>query len=241
MLERCFQALWLQTRRPDRVVVVDNGDDELTRLIASRWDAVFLRERQPGIPAASAAGYDVVEGDLIARLDADSVPPRRWVETVLAAFAAHPELDAITGPGDFVELPRPARMLADRLYMDAYFRLFGAVAGHPPLFGSNFAMRIQLWRECRDRVHRMDAGVHDDLDLSLCAPVGSRIRRDPALRVEVSARPFADPVAFLRRIRRGLHTVVVNRRALLSRSRSPRHLTSCSAFCRPSDDGAGGA
>lgn len=225
MLERCLEALWLQTRRPDEIVVVDNGSTDATPEVARWWAAVYLHEAERGISAAASAGYDAATGDIIARLDADSVPPFDWTERVRAAFADE-TLDALTGPGTFALPPLVERLVAV-LYMRAYFVVFGRILGHPPLFGSNFAMRRHVWLAARPRVHRHDREVHDDLDLSFGIPVGTRVRLDDSLQVRVSARPFTDPAAFLRRIARGMHTLNVHRwgRAPQSRVSAPRYPT----------------
>jgi cellulose synthase/poly-beta-1,6-N-acetylglucosamine synthase-like glycosyltransferase len=173
---------------------------------------VYVRESEPGIPAAASAGYDAASGDIIARLDADSVPPEDWLRRVRSALAADPTLTAVTGPGDFGSLPTALRRIVDVVYMRAYFAIFGDLIGRPPVFGSNFAMVRPAWEAARDHVHRHDQRVHDDLDLSYNFGRDARVLLDPDLRVRVSARPFADPLAFVKRVWRGIHTVVVNRR-----------------------------
>jgi glycosyltransferase involved in cell wall biosynthesis len=219
LLERCLEALWLQTRRPDEIVVVDNASSDLTQTVAAWWSAVYVHEGRPGIAAAAAAGYDAASGDVIARLDADSEPPPDWVARICTLLDENPGVDAVTGPGRFSSLPPLLARVADVLYMRAYFRLFGRIVGRTPLFGSNFAMRKSLWLAARDRTHRDDPRVHDDLDLSFGLGRDSRVRFEETLEVPISARPFADPVAFARRIGRGVHTVAVNRKALEVRRR----------------------
>lgn len=214
LLERCLGALRAQTDRPDEVVVVDNGSVDATREVAARGGAVCVTERRPGIPAASAAGYDAATGDVIARLDADSVPPDDWVARVREAFAADAGLAALTGPGEFTSLPRPLARAAHVAYMRSYFALFRALLRRPPLFGSNFAIRREAWRAARGRTHRDDPNVHDDLDLSFALSPDARVAVRDELRVAISARPFAQPLGFLRRVWLGVRTVVVNRRRI---------------------------
>lgn len=214
MLERCLEALAQQTTAPHEIIVVDNDSSDLTPTVAAWWGARCVFEAQHGIPAAASAGYDAAEGDVIARLDADSVPGREWVERIGAVFADDRDLAAVTGPGSFPSLPRPLRTLADVVYMQAYFGIFAAAIGQVPVFGSNFAMTRAAWRDARDATHREDAEVHDDLDLSFRLPRDGAVRVERDLHVDISARPFGDPSAFARRVGRGFHTVYVNRDAL---------------------------
>lgn len=224
-LLRCLRALQAQSRRPREIVVVDNGSSDATRLVARRLGARLVRERRPGIPAAASRGYDAARGRVIARLDADSVPPRDWVERIDRAFTRDRRLAALTGPGDFPSLPRRPRRLADLLYMEAYFTLLGALLRQPPVFGSNLAMRRRVWREVRGRVHRRDARVHDDLDLSVQL-AGRPVRLDRDLRVAVSSRPVRSLPGMVRRVGMGIWTLVRNAPTLArsagSRGRSVR-------------------
>jgi glycosyltransferase involved in cell wall biosynthesis len=213
-LETCLEALCRQTTPADEIVVVDNGSTDLTPIVAGWWRVRYVAEPQPGIAAAASTGYDAATGGIIARLDADSIPPTDWIERIRTTLHADAGLSAVTGPGTFDSLPMPLMRIADIAYMQAYFVLFGALVGHPPLFGSNFAMVRSAWDSARLRTHRADARVHDDLDLSFGLDADARVALDPTLRVPVSSRPFTDPVAFARRTSRGIHTVVVNRRSV---------------------------
>lgn len=210
LLERCLAALAVQTVSPLEIVVVDNASTDHTAAVAARPGIRRLPSEEPGIPATASAGYDAATGDVIARLDADSVPPEDWIERIADAFAADPELEALTGPGDFPELTGAARRIVDVTYMEAYFVLMGALMGHPPIFGSNAAMRAAAWRRVSDAVHRHDPRVHDDLDVSFCLGHRARVRLDRSLRVPVSSRPFTGVGSMLKRVGRGIYTVAVN-------------------------------
>lgn len=211
LLDRCLAALARQTVPPHEIIVVDNASRDLTAAVAARSGVRRLIQDEPGIPATAAAGYDAATAEVIARLDADSEPPDDWIERIGDAFAADPELAALTGPGDFPELHGLRRRLADLLYMEAYFVLMGDVMRQPPLFGSNFAIRQSRWHAVADLVHRHDRRVHDDLDLSFQLR-GATVRLDRTLRVPVSSRPFAGLGSMLVRVGRGIYTIAVNAR-----------------------------
>lgn len=209
LLDRCLAALARQTVPADEIVVVDNASRDLTAAVAARPGIRRITQDEPGIPATSSAGYDAATSEVIARLDADSEPPDDWIERIGDAFAADPDLAALTGPGDFPELGGFRKRVADIVYMEAYFVLMGDVVRQPPLFGSNMAMRQSAWRAVADRVHRHDARVHDDLDLSFQLR-SAKVRLDRTLRVPVSSRPFAGIGSMLVRVWRGIYTIAVN-------------------------------
>ncbi|WNB86726.1 glycosyltransferase family 2 protein [Cellulomonas sp. ATA003] len=210
VLGACLRSLARQTRAPLEVVVVDNNSRDRTAQIARAHGARVVCETVQGIWPAAATGYDAAVGPIVARCDADSVLPPDWVERIEAAFDADADLRALTGPGVFAGLPPVRRALADVLYMRAYFVLVGLALGHPPLFGSNFAMRASAWRAVRGEVHAQSDAVHDDIDLSFHIGRGRQVRLDPRLRVDISARPLGDVRGLARRVVKGFRSVRVH-------------------------------
>lgn len=208
-LARCLTALARQTRPPDEVIVVDNGCTDNSAAVARTHDAVVITEPTPGIPAAASAGYDAASGDLVLRLDADSIPPAEWLGAMVRRFD-DPTVDAVTGPGRLRGISGRGRRAAQVLYMDAYFRLMGAALAHPPLFGSNFAMRRRAWADVASQVHRTDAEVHDDVDLSIHLGIEHRIVLDRRIVVSISGRPLRSAGSMVQRVRRGFHTLRVH-------------------------------
>ena len=209
LLRRCLQALAQQTLAPLEVIVVDNGSHDETADVAREAGAVLVRQPETGVLAASAAGYDVAIGDILARLDADCVPAADWIQAVVDAFA-DPAVAAVTGGAHLVEGPARLRRLVPAAYLTAYFAVLTVTLGHVPLFGSNMAMRRYAWSDVSAEVHRHDELVHDDLDIAFHLGEAHRIRYASDLSVGISARPFGDLRSFAHRIRRGYHTVVIH-------------------------------
>lgn len=209
-LDRCLDMLARQTTAPLEIIVVDNGSVDHTRHVAIRHGARLVTEPAPGIPAAAAAGYDAARGDVVVRCDADTRPPPDWLDRIRQTFADHPELDALTGAGDFYGVPRWRALAQGQTYLATYYLTMHGALAHPTLWGSNMAVRRQRWESVRDQVHRTDPELHDDVDLAFALGPHTVIRRDPSLRVGVSARSLTGVAQWRRRLRRGVRTVQVN-------------------------------
>lgn len=209
-LHRCLTALGEQTRAPDEIVVVDNASSDPSSAVAAAHGVRIVHCAAPGTAAASAQGYDAASGDVILRLDADGVPDPRWVEVMLATCSRYPRVAAWTGGARFLDGPRWLRRPLAAAYLLAYAVVCGSTLGHAPLFGSNLALRRWAWQDVRDRVHRDDADVHDDLDLAFHLGERHRIRWVRGAGMGISMRPFFSGRSFVRRVYRGFRTVLIH-------------------------------
>ncbi len=192
-LEACLQAFASQTRLADQIIVVDNCSDDDTRSVAEKFGATVVDEVQLGVGAAAARGYDEAVqygADIIARVDADSIPPVDWLERIEGFFLPRPSLDAVTGIAEFYECTPLKKWAGETFYTGALKAIVAPALGRPAVFGSNFAMRSELWRQLSDRVVRTDPNIHDDLDLSINMPATTRVVADQSLIMPVSGRPF---------------------------------------------------
>ena len=207
VLARCLTALHAQSRLADEIIVVDNASSDDSAQTAEAAGATVIDCSAPGIPAASSRGYDRATGDLILRLDADCVPPASWIEDVVRAFDAHPDISVLTGSARFIDGPALLRSPLAVVYLLAYTAATLPALGHRPLFGSNLAMRREAWQSVRALAHRSDPELHDDLDLSFHLGERHRILYLRTAPMGMSMRPFLSARSFLRRTQRGFHTV----------------------------------
>jgi len=209
-LRACLQALAGQTVPPDEVVVVDNGSRDDSAEVARAAGARVVLEPVVGIPAAASTGYDAARHEVIARLDADCVPPADWIERLGDVLRARPDVAAVTGAARFLDGPRALRGVGAVAYLGAYFASVTLALGHPPLFGSNFALRRDAWLEVRDEVHREGTHLHDDIDLSVHLGPERRIVLDAHLRMGISMRPLTRPSTLPLRMSRGMASLTTH-------------------------------
>lgn len=98
-LTRAVDSVLAQTRRPDEVIVVNDGSRDRTAEVASRFgEPVRLIDQcNGGAASARNAALDAATGDLIAFLDADDYWETDKLARQVAHFEQEPELALLAG------------------------------------------------------------------------------------------------------------------------------------------------
>lgn len=212
LLRRCLASLHDQVRRPDEVIVVDNGSTDASATVAREAGAIVVEEPRRGITWATRTGFDAATGDVLVRTDADVRAPVDYVERLHAAWdeaehSAGQDVVGVTGTARF-EIPGWRGEVISRLYVGAYRRAVGLALGHPPLFGTNYSIRAEWWRAVRDDVDSADTFAHEDMQISFRVGPQETVWFDPALTLDMDARALFGFRQVVTRFRRGLHTVL---------------------------------
>lgn len=204
-IERCLLAVLAQTQTPREVIVVDNRSTDGTaevvrRLIEAHPGAGIRLLRQfdaQGLVPTRNAGFAAATGDVLGRIDADSVLAPDWVENVSRAMA-DPAVGAVTGPVTYYDVPVVGSC---RVSDDVVRRTLWHLGRRrcPFLYGSNMAIRATAWRSiehtaCPDH----DDVLHEDIDLAVhLKQTGIRVAYAPRMRAGVSARRLdSSPASF---------------------------------------------
>ncbi len=172
-IRACVVAALDQTVPAAEIIVVDNKSTDATAAIVHALQVtypeapiVYLQQFETqGLIATRNYGLDHASGDVIGRIDADSVVEPTWVEEVQRVFA-DPTVAAATGPVIYYDMPlRRFGAIAD----DAIRRAVNRVTREMNLlFGSNMALRASAWRTIRaDACLDPEDELHEDVDLSI--------------------------------------------------------------------------
>lgn len=184
-ISRCLDSIAAQTLSPHEVIVVDNNSIDKTVEIAQQYPFVkVIHEKRQHQVFAQAAGFNKATGDILGRIDADSILPPDWIEKIIKAFADDPKLVAVTGGADPYDVP--LKWVGSTIF-HGYIYLAGAVAGHRLLWGSNCAIRASGWHKIKHKV-LLRPDIWEDYDMSFCLRPQGSIGYIPNNKVGVSFR-----------------------------------------------------
>lgn len=207
-IRSCVLAALAQTVPALEIIVVDNRSTDRTAEIVQQLQTVnpgapliYLRQfDEQGLVPTRNLGLDSARGDVLGRIDADSVLEPNWVEEVQKAFADE-SVAAATGPVLYYDMPlRRFGLKADDTLRRAMLKL---AQEYHFVFGSNMALRATAWQAIRHEVCRDEADrFHEDIDISVhladaglkAVYVSTMVAGMSARRLEDSPRDYVDYV-----------------------------------------------
>jgi glycosyltransferase involved in cell wall biosynthesis len=198
-IRSCVLAAITQTVPAHEIIVVDNRSTDRTAEIVRELQAanasapliLLAQNDEQGLVPTRNLGLDSATGDVIGRIDADSVLEPTWVAEVQKAFLDS-TVAAATGPVLYYDMPlRRFGLRADDTLRRAMLRL---AREYHFVFGSNMALRSTAWQAIRGDVCRdHDDLFHEDIDISVhLYDAGLRATYVPTMVTGMSARRVDD-------------------------------------------------
>ena len=186
LLGACLEAIAAQTVAPYEVIVVDNNSTDGSAAIADSFDFVtLLRETKQGVLHARTRGFDAAGGDIIARIDADSLLAANWVAMARTVFA-DPAVDAVSGLAMYYNVA--AASVFDTIDLFFRRRLSRQLKDRVFLWGANMALRRDAWQLVRPALCKR-GGIHEDFDIAIhLQELGGQVVFEERLIAQVSAR-----------------------------------------------------
>lgn len=173
IIDRCVRAALAQTVPAHEIIVVDNRSTDDTAGIVRSLQAehpdtpiiLLSQDAEQGLIPTRDLGLDAASGDVLGRIDADTLPEPAWVAAVQRTFT-DPEIAAATGPVLYYDMPlQRFGQRADDVVRRALAKV---TRDFHLLFGSNMALRASTWRAIRGEVCRdAEDEMHEDIDISV--------------------------------------------------------------------------
>lgn len=183
-IERCLAAVLAQS--PDEVIVVDNNctDDTIAR--AQQFGQVrIVAEPQQGIGFARAAGFNAARGEIIARIDVDTIVGPGWIAEIRDRFAADPELAALAGDAGVRELSPGGAVWGMWYYRTFRYWHERSIGVSPMMYGFNCAFRASAWRAVRAEIDFDDAQIAEDVEVTIAfLKSGRKVERSRNMKVK---------------------------------------------------------
>ena len=203
-IRACVVAALEQTVPAHEIIVVDNKSTDSTAAIVHAlqvtypgYPIVYLQQFElQGLIPTRNFGLNHATGDVIGRIDSDSVLEPTWVEEVQRVFS-DPEVSAATGPVIYYDMP--LRRFGANANGAIRRALVKVASEFHLLFGSNMALRATAWHEIRDDACLdPDDDLHEDVDLSIhLHEHGLKVAYSSDMVAGMSARRLDDsPIQF---------------------------------------------
>lgn len=202
-LVRCLEALKLQTRPADQVLVVVRDSDTETLAMIEEFDATPLPLNTtmvsiPGVVAAMNTGLEAAQGNIIATTDDDAAPHPDWLERIEAHFLSDSQVGAVGGRDWLYNGTQLAKGADSAVEVVGRVQWFGRIisdhhigVGKPRevelLRGVNMSFRRTAIAGLRFDERLRGAGAQVHVELAFCLAVkraGFKVIYDPAVAVD---------------------------------------------------------
>jgi len=189
-LAACLDAIKLLKTKPTEVIVVDNNSTDYSLDVARSYPWVkILNAADQGVLYARNVGFDAAKGDIIARIDADTIVNKEWLDKILLIMQDE-QVDAVSGSADYYDF-----MLRRLLnHLDRFFRRYYAnkLKHRLFLYGANMAVRRNAWQSVRSLICD-NPSIHEDMDLAIhLQEKGFSVFYDETLVAGISSRRISN-------------------------------------------------
>jgi glycosyltransferase involved in cell wall biosynthesis len=185
-LAACLEAIAVQTVEPFEVIVVDNNSSDNTVAIAARYSFVkLLSEPRQGVVHARNRGFNAAKGEIIGRIDADTMLAPNWVAQVQRVFTDE-TIAAASGAMRYHDMSFGSTANAIDLKIRRY--LARQLDREVAMQGANMAVRRRAWQEVRTSLCNR-SGMHEDFDIGIhILHNGGRLKFDESMIATIGYR-----------------------------------------------------
>jgi glycosyltransferase involved in cell wall biosynthesis len=196
LIGQCIQSVIDEVARcahftSAEIVVVDNASSDKTSAVAGSFPGVtVVHESQKGLGHARAAGLAASRAELVANIDADTIVPEGWLDTVFTEFNRDSNLVCLSGPYIYYDLPWHSRAVTEVFYwatkaiygINRYVLKVGSVVQ-----GGNFVFKRSAW-EAAGGYDRSFTFYGEDTDIAVRLSKLGGVKFTFKLRMKTSGR-----------------------------------------------------
>lgn len=191
-IARALQSLLEQTRKIDEIIVVNNNSTDATVEIAKSFGVTVINETRQGMIPARDAGFNRASGNIIARIDSDTLVKTDWAQRIEDNFH-NPETVGLVGSISYAD----SWFFGLMNYSFLYIKVIKWISGRNVLMGPSMAIRSDVWQKIKYDVCQDDKRVHEDVDLALNVSAHGTIDHDKLWTADTSARRIVgNPISF---------------------------------------------
>jgi glycosyltransferase involved in cell wall biosynthesis len=198
-LRRALNALLVQERPVDEVLVVARQDDTGTHVVAGEFanalPIVLQLVEKPGVVEAYNRAMDQATGDILSFIDDDAAPHPDWAGRIVQTFEEDPDLAGLGGKD---------RVFGDGRWLEGEEPVVGVVRWHGRIIGNhhlgvglrrdvdalkgvNMSFQMNSLGKLRMDQRLRGSGAQWHCELKLCLHLraqGKRLAYDPAVVVD---------------------------------------------------------
>ena len=202
LIGKCVEAVLAEVARSGRdidVVVVNNNSTDRTGELAASYPGVrVVDEKQKGIVSARDGGFRATTAELVANIDADTMVPPGWLDTVFEEFEKDPKLVCLSGPYIYYDLSGWNRFLVTLFYglttliywVNRYVLRVGSVVQ-----GGNFVLKRDAWIKAGG-FNREIKFYGEDTDVAVRLSKVGNVKFTHKLKMLTSGRRLAEEGVF---------------------------------------------
>lgn len=166
LLPKSLESLSRQTLKPLEIIVVDNNSIDNSAAIAMRYPLVrVVKEPQQGITYARTRGFDEAKGEILVRIDADTIVSPDFLKVYREAFVDD-KVAAACGYGAIAEIS-PANRYFGTWLIKGCITIHQLYTGAGPImYGYNCALRKTTWDTIRPMLSIDDREISEDIDIT---------------------------------------------------------------------------
>lgn len=204
LVGRCLDSILGQTLRPVTLIIVDNGSDDGTPEVVSKWikhntsenfSATLLHENKRGACAARNRGLAEVKTPLVCFFDSDDVMLPDLLEKAVAEFEKDPELELLFWRSEVIKAngkAKPKRFSTKNIWKRHLYN--GLLATQNFMITTELARRAGGWDETLPAWNDWEFGVRLLLNANHIKGIPYILARIYPQKISITGEKFSENI-----------------------------------------------